>query len=123
LLDRLEQDDALYREAWNIKNASTAEPWWIYVILGFIADSPEPVSEEAEMQLRQQLHQTSSVDNIDYLFCFIEITIDLGMVLPQDGGLVIASPVLKAVLRERNLYPQARDWCQANIGYSMLNVC
>jgi hypothetical protein len=112
LLDRLERDNDLYQDQWDWTDTNS-EPWWIYLVLGYIADAPTPVTEEEGRVLVRQLLQNSIIENQDYLMWFSALAQDLGIVEFRRDGLVIASPLLRNVLRERRLYLLAADRFQS----------
>jgi hypothetical protein len=112
LLDRLERDNDLYQDQWDWTDTNS-EPWWIYLVLGYIADAPTPVTEEEGRVLVRQLLQNSTIENQDYLMWFSALAQDLGIVEFRRDGLVIASPLLRNVLRERRLYLLAADRFQS----------
>lgn len=108
LFDRFERDATLYREEWDSLDAPD-EPWWIYITLGVIAESPVPLAEEDEMHLMRQLIRNQLVQNTEYSRYFIGLAQDLGIVDYYNNGMVISSPLVRKVLHERSLYPQAME--------------
>lgn len=110
LFDRLEHDAALYGKVWDEMEINRVEPWWIYVILGYIAASPAPVNEAEERSLLRHMCAAMRIDIQEYIFDFSGLAQDLGIVEFYDGGLSISSPLVQKVLNQRPLCRKAASW-------------
>jgi len=121
LFDRLERDNTLYSEEWN-RLATSDEPWWIYIILSVIAESPVPFGEEDERHLMRQLFRNQLIQDTEYPRSFIGLAQDLGIVEYYNDSFVISSPLVRKVLRERKLYPQAMEKIRTTFAPSQGNT-